>query len=348
MEIAKFRAARLLWAKIVEAYDPNSKVIMNIHAETISWNMTVYDSFVNILRSTSEAMSAGIAGIDSMTVIPYNSIYEPANKLSERIARNTQIILQEESYMDKVIDPSAGSYYIESLTDAIISEGWKLFCEVESKGGYIAAFKSGFVQSRIKEVAQKRELNIATRREVLLGTNQYPDWNEKRNSAPLTEERCSCSKDRDSVAESLKIIRGSAAFEEIRLKTDLSGKTPKVFMLTIGHLAMRLARSQFACNFFACAGFEVIDNKGFKTIEEGVKEAISKKADIVVLCSSDEEYATLAPVCFENLGNKAIFVVAGLPACAEELKAKGIKYFIHVRSDMLETLKEFQKILKMI
>jgi methylmalonyl-CoA mutase len=365
MEIAKFRAARLLWAKIAESYDPSCKVAMNIHAETSKWNKTLYDPYVNMLRSTTEAMSAAIAGIDSMTVNPFDVTFEKASDLAERAARNTQIILQEEAYFSKMVDPSAGSYYIENLTDSIVSEAWKLFLEVQGKGGFVAAFKEGFVQAKVKEVAVKRENAIATRREILLGTNQYPNFNEiitgdvsdlsysccctqneskNKDVKHDSDSICGCS-DTDRIAEPLRLFRGAEAFEALRLATDKSGRRPKVFMLTIGNLAMRKARATFSCNFFACAGFEVVDNNGFKTAEEGVKAATEAKADIVVICSSDDEYVTLAPEAFEKLGDKAIFVVAGAPTCEEELKSKGIKNFISVKSNVLETLKGFQKML---
>ena len=366
MEIAKFRASRLLWAKIAESYDPACKVAMNIHAETSKWNKTLYDPYVNMLRSTTEAMSAAISGIDSMTVIPFDVTFEKANDLAERAARNTQIILQEESYFNKIVDPSAGSYYIENLTDSIVTEAWKLFLEIQNMGGFVAAFKEGFVQGKIKEVSTKRENAIATRREILLGTNQYPNFNEiikgdicdlsyacccKQNGGQCEQGKCDCESncccnDTDRVAEPLKMFRGAEAFEALRQATDKCGRRPKVFMLTIGNLAMRKARATFACNFFACAGFEVVDNSGFKTTAEGVNAAIVAKADIVVLCSSDDEYVAFAPECFEELAGKAIFVVAGAPTCEEELKTKGITNFISMKSNVLETLKFYQKELK--
>jgi methylmalonyl-CoA mutase len=360
MEIAKFRAARLLWAKIVEAYDPNCREAMNIHAETAKWNMTQYDPYVNLLRTTTETMSAAIAGIDSMTANPFDVAFEKPTDFAERIARNTQIILQDESYFSKIVDPSAGSYYIETLTNSIVTEAWRLFLEVQGKGGFTEAFKEGFIQKQVKEVSQKREAAIATRREILLGTNQFPNFSEKAKSQPedmsyacrceegnnKTHEECDCG-DAQKIAEPLILFRGAAAFETLRLRTDRSGRTPKVFMLTMGSLSMRLARSQFSSNFFGCAGFETIDNNGFKTAEEGVKAALDAKSDIVVLCSSDDEYAELAPEVFEKLSGKAIFVVAGDPVCKPELEAKGIKNFINVKSNVLETLKGYQGLLKL-
>ena len=137
--------------------------------------------------------------------------------------------------------------------------------------------------------------------------------------------------------------RGAMAFEEMRLHVDRSGKEPKAFMLTCGNLGMARARSQFSCNFFACAGIKVIDNTYFKSIEEGVKAALESKAQIVVVCASDDDYAEAAPKIKELLGGKAILVVAGAPACAPELEAQGITNFINVKSNVLETLKFYLK-----
>lgn len=346
MEIAKFRAARLLWAKVEEAFDTNCKEAMNVHAETTKWNLSLYDPNVNMLRTTTESMSAVLAGVDSLTVLPFDVTFEKPTDFAERIARNQQIILKEESYFDKIVDPAAGSYYIENLTDSLATEAWKLFLEVQGKGGFIAAFKEGFVQAKVKEVAQKRDLAIATRREIILGVNQYPNTKDALASKPDDHTLacpCGCNADANVIAEPLKLYRGANAFEELRMKTDFATRRPKVFMLTIGSLSMRLARSQFSGNFFGCAGFEIVDNNGFKTIEEGVNAAFAAKADIVVLCSSDDEYATFAPEAFEKLSSKAILTVAGAPACQPELEAKGIKNFISMKSNVLETLKYYQK-----
>ncbi len=351
MEIAKFRAARLLWAKVVEAYAPKSleSSRMSIHAETSTWNKTVYDAYVNMLRTTTEGMSAVIAGVDSLNILPFDSTYQSATAFSERIARNQQLVIKEESYFDKIADPAAGSYYIENLTDSIAQEAWKLFLQVEAMGGYQAAFTKGFIQDQIKGIANKRDMNITSRRDTVLGTNQYPNFTEIADTKVVNEsavKRVTPVKTAEMIAEPLVPYRGAQAIEELRYKTDASGKRPKVFMLTLGGLAMRRARAQFSSNFFAVAGFEVIDNIGFKTVDEGVKAAFDSKAEIIVICSSDDEYATFAPEAFEKLGNKAIYVVAGEPACKAELEAKGIKNFISAKSNILDTLLEYQKLLK--
>lgn len=353
MEIAKIRAARMLWAKIVEAYNPQDlkSAQMKIHATTSNWNKTVYDPYVNMLRLTTEAMSATIGGADSLTVQPFDKPYKESDEFSERIARNTQIILKEEAYFDKIIDPAGGSYYIENLTNSIIESAWDLFQKVENKGGYIEAFKQGFIQDEIKKTADKKDLNIATRKDNLLGTNQFPNFNEKLDNdisldTLIGKQKIETEK---AIAKPLIPYRASQAFEELRAKTDRSEKRPKVFMLTYGNLAMRKARANFACNFFACAGFEVIDNLGFKTIDDGINAALAQKADITVLCSSDAEYETIAPEVFEKLKDKSIVVLAGYPKdLVEKLKKTGMKHFIHIKSNVLETLQQFQKELNII
>ena len=144
-----------------------------------------------------------------------------------------------------------------------------------------------------------------------------------------------------AVIETIKLFRGAQQFEVLRYATDCFSKTvkrPKAFMLTVGDLVFRKARAQFSCNFFAVAGYEVVDNNGFETVQEGVDAALEAKADITVICSSDEEYATMAPVAFKLLDGKSIFVVAGAPACTEELKAAGIGNFINVKSNLLDSL----------
>jgi methylmalonyl-CoA mutase len=349
MEIAKIRAARYLWAKIVEAYNPTSKDSskIKIHSLTAEYNQTIYDPYVNMLRSTTESMSAIIGGSDSLTVLPFNIQFDNSNPFSERIARNQQIILKKESYLDKVSDPSAGSYFIETLTSSIIDAAWKLLLEVEENGGYFSAFKNGFIQNAVGQVAQKRNANIASRQEILLGTNQYPEFKEKAKDtikikAKKPGEAASCE---GKIAEPLKIYRAAEAFEELRLKTEKSGKTPKVFLLPYGNLAMRKARATFSTNFFACAGFEVVDNNGFATAKEGIDAAKAANAQIVVICSSDDEYLLISKQIADELKDKLI-VIAGFPKDSlEQLKSFGIQHFIHVKSNVLETLQLFQKAL---
>lgn len=349
MELAKLRAGRMLWAEIVNAYAPASAdaAKMAIHSETSIWNKTVYDPYVNMLRTQTEAMSASLGGTDSLTVLPFDATFEQPTDFAERIARNQQILLKEESHFDKIADPAAGSYYIENLTASIAEQAWTLFLEVQDKGGFVAAFREGFVQAKVAEIAAKRSKNVATRRENLLGINQFPNFTEtmKINLDASVLEPVDQTVEGAEV-ETLKIFRGAQSFEALRYATDQfakAGKRPKAYMLTIGNLTMRKARAQFACNFFAVAGYEVVDNNGFETVEEGVAAAKAAGADIVVICSSDDEYATLAPAAFNQLKDDAILVVAGAPACADELKAAGIENFINVKTNLLEALTAYNQ-----
>ena len=345
MEIAKFRAVRYLWAKIVNAYGINDvdSAKMYIHCSSSHWNKTIYDPYVNMLRTTTETMSAGIAGVDSMTVLPFNAVYEKGTELAERVARNQQLVLQGESHFDKVADPAAGSYYIENLTEKLINKAWQLFLDVDEKGGYLKSFEDGFVQQRVKEEAQQKDMAIATKKKSILGTNQYPNTNETAGSTVHDAYIGETEKNL------LKPYRGAEAFEQLRFKTEKfsqQNERPKVWMFTFGMLAMQKARSQFAANFFGCAGFEIIDNPGFATVEKGIAAAKIARPDIVVICSSDEEYSESALQIFKALKNKMTVVLAGYPKdLIEQLKSEGFENFIHIKTNVLEELKRYQRLL---
>ncbi len=349
LEIAKLRAARLLWAKIVEQYKPANPDIasMNIHAVTSLWNKTIYDPYVNILRTTTETMAAAIGGANSITVLPFDITYKKADEFSNRIARNQQIIIKEESYFSKVADIAGGSYYIENLTDAIADATWKLFQSIEEKGGMIEQIKNGSIYEELEKTCIQRDMDIAMRKTVMLGTNQHPNQKE------TMLEKIQPHKDIKDLTTKLKTYRGASAFEALRLATEdhiLKGnKKPVVFLLTIGNLTMRKARAMFSNNFFGCAGYQIIDSNGFNTVEEGVEEAFKSNTDIVILCSSDDEYAEIAPKACKQIkdkNNKVKVIVAGYPtAIIDQLKNAGIDDFIHMRTNVLETLQKFNHIL---
>ena len=362
MEIAKFRAARMLWADIVKQYAPKCPRTdckntgadgtcycackMVAHAETSNFNLTLFDAHVNLLRTQTEAMSAAIAGVNSITVSPFDKAYETPDDFSERIARNQQLLLKEESHLNRIVDPAAGSYYIENLTVAIAKQAWDLFLAVEEAGGMLQAVKAGSIQEAVNQSNKARHEAVSKRKEILLGTNQYPNFNELAgDKRPLDGcKKCGCggeAHEEEGTLAKLETARAASEFEALRLETEESGKRPKAFMLTIGNLAMRQARAQFSCNFLACAGYQVIDNLGFASVEEGIEAAMKAQADIVVICSSDDEYAEYAIPAFKALNGRAMFIVAGAPACMEELKAAGIENFIHVRCNVLETLREY-------
>ncbi len=193
MEIAKFRAARMVWAQIVEQYKPESKLSskMLCHAVTSRFNQTIYDAHVNLLRSQTETMSAALAGVDSITTVPFDVPYKKPDAFSERIARNQQFLLKEESHLDKVVDPAGGSYYVETLTVSLAKEAWKLFLDVEEKGGFLACINDNSIQDAVNATAEKRHVDVARRKEILLGTNQYPNINETA-AQKIETTGCSC------------------------------------------------------------------------------------------------------------------------------------------------------------
>ncbi len=368
MEIAKFRAARLLWAKIVEAYKApifthalKEAAKMNVCAETSRFNMTIFDAYVNLLRSQTETMSAALAGVDEIVVTPFDVTYERPTEFAERIARNQQLLLKEEAHFDKVVDPAAGSYYLENLTNSIAAEAWKQFLAIQEQGGFFQMVKDGKVQDAVATNLKARLGDVAKRKETLLGSNQFPNFTEKAakkikdnagacssickcKDKKAAKPSCGCNKQGEACLPTLPVARAAEEFEQLRLETEAAKHQPVAFMLTIGNLAMRIARAQFSCNFLACAGYKVIDNNGFKSVHDGIKAARKAKADIIVLCSSDDEYATFAPQAWLELeGAREMFIVAGAPACMEDLQKLGISNFIHVRCNVLETLKSFNQ-----
>ncbi len=349
MEIAKFRAARMLWAQIVRQFVGDDALNctcsqMHVCAVTTEYNQTLFDSYVNLLRSQTETMSAAIANVDSIVVTPFDKPFEQPTEFAERIARNQQLLLKEEAHFDKLVDVAGGSYTIEHLTDAIAKEGWKLFLATEEAGGFLAEALNGNIANAVNASNDKRHADAAKRKEFILGTNQFPNFTETSEGKQPASQVCCCSTathETEATLPQLNTERLASEFETLRLATEKAQKQPVAFMLTIGNLAMRQARAQFSCNFLAAAGYKVMDNLGFKTVQEGVDAALEAKADIVVICSSDDEYAEYAIPAFQYLNGRAMFVVAGAPACSEDLKAAGIENFINVKSNQLATLKEY-------
>jgi methylmalonyl-CoA mutase len=347
-EMARLRAARMLWALVVKGYGPRSEtnMLMNIHSVTGRWNKTLYDPYVNMLRTQTEAMSAVLGGADTVTVEPFDIIFRDPDDFSERIARNQQLLLMEESHLGMVADPGAGSYYLENLTSMIAREAWKMFIAIETEGGFLAAIRKGVIQKNIREASSTRKEDISKRRETILGTNQYPSFMEQR--PPRTDTGrlfgTPAAVD-DHEVDIITPSRGAEEFEKLRLATENAPRRPLAFMLTIGNPAMRRARALFSSNFFACAGYLVRDNNGFETASEGVTAALEAGADIIVICSSDDDYAIVAHDILTLTAGRAIVVVAGTPPCIDILKAEGLEHFISVKSNLLETMRMFNNLL---
>jgi len=343
LEIAKLRALKMLWSAIVQKYQPKhaESTVINIHAITSQRNKTIYDPHVNMLRTTTEAMSAAIAGVNSITILPFDTSYRKGDGFSYRIARNQQIVLKHESYFDKVVDPSAGSYYIENITESIGEAAWQLFADIEGRGGFIKAVESGFIRDEIEKTCQKRDMEIAIRRQISVGVNQYPNPDEKM----LDKIRPTA---KPSDMGKLRPYRGMQAFEALRLAVEnhehKGFSVPKVYIFTWGSLTMRKARASFATNFFGCAGYMVEEASHTATLDEGLDNALNSGSDIIVFCSSDEEYADMAIAAskIREKAPKTQIVVAGNPtAIIEQLNNAGVQHYIHLRTNALEALQKF-------
>jgi methylmalonyl-CoA mutase len=354
LEIAKLRALRILFYKIAESYglkdyDPGS---LQIHSISSQWTKTVYDPYVNMLRNTTEAMSAVIGGCNALTIAPYDENFAEPTAQSKRISRNVSNMIKEESYFDKIVDPSSGSYYIENITDEMVKKSWGLFTEVEKEGGFVKSFTEGKIQERIRQTRERRLTLASQRREIFVGTNQYPNTKEKLDPAKISHDKTI-----EAEIEVLKPENGAIQFEALRLATDAfakkSGKRPKAFMALIGNTpAMRTARAQFSSGFVGCGGFEVIDGVLTDSVEEAVKKAKEVNAEITVICGSDEDYAELGSSFAEQFRKDkkdGLLIVAGYPAeSLDQLKAAGVDEFIHIRADLIQTLTSFQQKLNII
>jgi methylmalonyl-CoA mutase len=336
-QIAKFRAFRLLWANAVESFGGSREAARaRMSARTSPWNKTIYDPHVNVLRATTEAMSAVLGGVDSVCVAAFDECYKTPDENSRRLARNTQIMLKHEALLAQVTDAGAGSYYLEAITDSIAREAWKTVQQIEAAGGYRKARATGMLDRALKDSDAAREKAIALRRRVFTGTNQYADAAEKALGR----------------LEKSKLIsdkRGASIYEKLRLRTEQhaleTGKTPRVLLAEFGDVKMRGARATFVSNFFACAGFGIATQR-----VDGADEIAASDADLIVLCSSDSEYLETATASISKLkamGRETPVFVAGNPESAEQLMAAGVSDFIHVRSNPLEVLTSWQQRLGM-
>jgi methylmalonyl-CoA mutase len=316
LEIARLRAARTLWARVCESFGIDAQAAkMTICARTAHWTKSIYDAHVNLLRATTEAMAAAIGGADALQVEPFDNTYRAADETSRRLARNTQLILKREALLDRTVDAAGGAYYLESLTDSVAREVWTLLQEIEAAGGFLKyPVGQGIAKSRAD-----REAAVSTRRTTIVGTNQYPNLAERM--LPKIEST-------DPAPRPARI------FEEIRLRTERCG-APRFLLLEAGDLKMRKARSAFITNFLGCAGFEM-----------QISDTLAGEFDAVVLCSSDPEYAKLAPRVIEQLraaGKNTPVIVAGNPTeSLDQLKQAGVADFIHIRSNAAEVLRAWQ------
>jgi methylmalonyl-CoA mutase len=350
LTMAKFRALRLLWARIEQACGLTPKPLF-ITAET-AWRMlTRRDPYVNMLRATMATFSAGLGGADSITVLPHTLALGLPDAFARRAARNTQLVLLEESNLAKVADPAAGSGGIEALTQQLCEAAWALFQEIEKAGGAFAALEQNLIQKKVAATRAVRETNIARRKEVLTGASEFPNLHQAHVAvldatpialAPYGETKITF--------DALAPMRLAAPFEQLRDKSDdilkKTGARPKVFLANLGLPADFTARATFAKSFFETGGIEAIDTEGFSDPTALGAAFKASGAALACLCSSDRTYAeqaTAAAKALQAAGAKHIYL-AGRPGEQEaSLRAAGVNDFVYAGGDVLAALQEVYK-----
>jgi methylmalonyl-CoA mutase len=367
-EVAKLRAARLLWDRVLEACGvPAEARATRIQARTSRATKTKIDPHVNLLRGTTEAFSAVIGGADSVRVDPFDRELRRPDDFSRRLARNTQLILRDEAHLGEVMDPGGGSWTIERLTADLAAAAWELFQRVERDGGMAAALQAGWPQREIAETAAARERALATRRQVLVGTNRYPNPHEKPLAATAGQGRDAGRGDDDKDARSaarmsggdthapsdlprvepIPLRRAAEPFEKLRAAVEKQRRDAgnlAVYLATLGPAARIMPRLDFAASFFEVGGFAVTRGEGHDTAAAAAGAAVASGADVIVICGPDEAYAKGAPIVAAQVKSArpdALVILAGRPAEESErerLNEAGVDLFIHARTDVLETL----------
>ncbi|HXW41059.1 MAG TPA: methylmalonyl-CoA mutase subunit beta [Xanthobacteraceae bacterium] len=337
LTMAKFRAARKLWARVEAACGLKPKPLL-LTAETAWRTMTRRDPYANMLRAAIAVAAAGFGGADAITVLPHTAPLGLPDAFARRMARNTQLVLLEESNLARVADPAAGAGAIEALTEQLCAAAWQAFQEIEAAGGAWAALQQGLIQRKVAAVRAARQEAVARGKEVLTGTNGYPDLHETAPAVldiapvnPAPEQAATLT------AEPLPRLRLAEPFEELRDRSDRilakTGARPKIFLAALGTPAQFTARATFAKNFFAAGGIEAL--------EGGPDDFTASLTRLVCLCSSDEVYDKEVPsaaAALKAAGARHIYI-AGRPAEREAaLRGAGIQSFIYGGCDALSTL----------
>jgi len=347
LTMAKFRALRLLWARIEAASGLAPKPLF-IAADT-AWRMlTQRDPYVNMLRATMATFSAGLGGANAITVLPHTLALGLPDAFARRVARNTQLVLLEESNLAKVSDPAAGSGGIEQLTQQLCEAAWSLFQEIEKTGGLFASLEQDLIQHKVAATRAAREANIARRKEVLTGATEFPNLQEALvavlNAKPVALARSGEAKFK---FEALSPMRLAAPFEALRDRSDQilkkSGARPKVFLANLGTPANFTARATFAKSFFETGGIEAIDTEGFTDPAALAAVFRTSGAALACLCSQDKVYAGQAAAAAKALqaaGAKHIYLAGRASEQEAALRAAGVNDFIFAGSDALTVLQE--------
>jgi methylmalonyl-CoA mutase len=353
LTLAKFRAMRLLWARVEQACGLPPKPLF-IAADT-SWRMlTQRDPYVNMLRATMATFSAGLGGANAITVLPHTLALGLPDAFARRVARNTQLVLLEESNLAKVSDPAAGSGGIEALTRELCDAAWALFQETEKAGGLFAALEQNVIQRKVAATRAAREVNIAKRRDMLTGASEFPNLREEDiavlDARPVVVPSYGEAK---SKFDPLAPMRLAAPFEMLRDRSDAilkkSGKRPRIFLANLGTAADFTARATFAKSFFETGGIEAIDSEGFSDASALAAAWKASGAAFVCLCSQDKVYAQQAEAAARALqaaGARHIYL-AGRPGDLEAgLRDAGVTDFIFAGGDALASLRKAYELME--
>jgi methylmalonyl-CoA mutase len=289
--IAKLRAARRLWSRVIEACGAPDTGGQRQHAVASPTMVTRRDPYVNLLRGTVAGFAAGVGGADAVTVAPFDAAIGASTPFSRRIARNTQALLIQEAHVARVIDPAGGAWLVESLTDALAKAAWAFFQEIEAAGGVVAALDAGLVAERVAAVRAVREKAVATRRSPITGVSEFPDLAER----PVERAPLPSSYGVSAATGGLPVYRPAAVFEAYRDSSDAAlvatGARPTAFLATLGPLAAYSTRASFARNLLAAGGIDAVEAGPTETADEVAKAWAAFGAPVVVLCSSDALYA---------------------------------------------------------
>lgn len=335
VETSKLRALRLTWARVMEAAGAKPEArAAQIHAVTSRRMMTRHDAWTNMLRTTAAAFGAAVGAADAITVLPFTDALGLPTPFSRRVARNTQLMLMEESRLGHVIDPAGGAWFVEKLTRDLAGEAWKEMQGIEAQGGIVDALKNGVVQHEVELIRQKRQKAFATRRESVTGVTDFPLLGA---NIPVTAGARAASSPK---AGALTPIRWAEPFEALRDKGEAA--KADVFFATLGPLAEFSARSNFAKNLFAVGGVAAIGNEDVHADGPALVETFRKSGrKVAVLCGSDARYASDAVTIAEELkAAGALWVVyAGKAADEAPLRTAGVDQFVFAGQDALEALK---------
>ncbi|MGG5251967.1 methylmalonyl-CoA mutase family protein [Neobacillus sp. SM06] len=344
-EIAKLRAARVIWSKIAETFGASpAHQGVQIAAETSAYTKTVYDPHVNLLRAGNEAFAAVLGGVQYLHVAPFDEL-TGSSAFSERIARNTQLILQKEMNLQQAVDPAGGAWYIEALTNELAEKAWEFFQQIEARGGILETLTSNWLQAEIARVHEKRTNDSFTRKTSIIGTNVYANLTENGKNVKKTSKQLAAIPENQEIIRIKPIpqTRLSIPFEQLRNRAESLTQKPAVGFICLGSLKQHKPRMDYVKGFLAAGGIEGIASSPITTVAAAREFLNSCKTKHFCICGSDDLYETFGMDLLEAVKNEfpeINFYLAGLPdqEMQQLWRQKGISQFIHVKSNCHELL----------